>query len=90
MADSIRLQVPKKTFVKVNGTEKFGSIYHISGGDVAYVQASSTPASFNETTATIMTSRMGQLLPPYNGLGTSNLYAYALNESAVLGVAPGE
>lgn len=90
MADSIRLPVPNNTFVQVNSGETFGSIYHISGGDVVYLQASVPPIDYDNTIAVAARSSAGDLLPPYSGLGASNLYAYALNGDAEIGVAPGE
>lgn len=90
MADSIRKPVPSNTWVKVNGTETFGTIYHISGGPVVYVQSATIPTVYDDAVAVIGKSKAGELMPPYTGLGTTGLYAYALSGDAVLGIAPGE
>ena len=90
MADSIRIPISKGEFAQVNNGEAYGSIYHISGGDVVYLQAANLPVVYDENAAIIGRSSAGELLPPYSGLGSSNLYAYALTGDAEIGVAPGE
>jgi len=88
MASSRRLEIPNGTFAQVSLGEDFGSIYHISGGNVAYVQANALPTTYDNTTAVSGTTSAGSSPMPYGGLGDSNLYAYALSGDAVLGIAP--
>lgn len=88
MAEARRTACPQGTFVQLNTVETSGSIFHINGGRVLYTQLDAPPVSFDSTTEIIGDTRIGETRF-YSDIGSSNIYAYALDRDAEVVVAPG-
>jgi hypothetical protein len=84
----VTVTVPAKTWVALTG--KQGSIFHKAGGKVIYVEAPTTP-TFDASTPVVFTTEFGEKPQAFNSIAASdNLYAYALNNEAVIAVSPAE
>lgn len=87
---STQIALTAKTWTQVTTTDKSGSIRHQSGNTaVSYTESTTEPAAFNSATPIMESTIKGEDFP-YYGIGTSEfLWAYAVEDDAVITVSPG-
>lgn len=85
---STKVLLTRGEWKAITTTDKEGSIFHNSGGNVAYLEADTLPVGFDEDTPISGRTQLGDERQYYGIASTDLLYAYAVDSDASLTVTP--
>lgn len=84
-----RFNLQPRVWTQITTTDKEGSIYHVSGGNVSYIEAAEAPEVYDPKTAPItMRTVLDDSFTYYRVAADNFIFAYAPIEAASITVTP--